>query len=200
MDGHRIFYQKKKMNWRTSFFTNIMKVWLTDWLTDATGWTVTKWQPLRPSSWKSSLRLEFQSQNSQWRSEQWVAFLWHVSSTRQQDRQCTYKRNTKTRSRDHCCSDKARRITYSEWVFVDFVIRHAKRMRCIMLSSVACLALSHFLILSKKKKAGFSGEKLLNIKLCFVFLYKFWLIISHSKKNSATYYNKCTYLFTWSTH
>jgi len=35
-------------------------------------------------------------------------------------------------------------ITYSKCVFVALVIQHAKRMRCIILSTVECLALQYF--------------------------------------------------------
>ena len=46
----------------------------------------------------------------------------------QQDRQCTYNRNIDARSPNHCCSGKARNITYYECVFVALVIAHAIRM------------------------------------------------------------------------
>jgi hypothetical protein len=39
-----------------------------------------------------------------------------------QDRQCTEKRNIEARSRIHCCRGKAVSVTYSECVFVVFVI------------------------------------------------------------------------------
>jgi hypothetical protein len=42
-------------------------------------------------------------------------------------------------------------ITYSGCVFVAVVIQHAKRMRRIALSSVACLAISYFSTLSHKR-------------------------------------------------
>jgi hypothetical protein len=41
-------------------------------------------------------------------------------------------------------------ITYSECVSVALVIQHAKRMRRVILSSVACLTLQHFPTLSHK--------------------------------------------------
>jgi hypothetical protein len=47
------------------------------------------------------------------------------------------------RSRNRCCSGKAVIITYSECVSVALVIRHAKRMRRIILSSVARLAVPY---------------------------------------------------------
>ena len=46
--------------------------------------------------------------------------------------------------------EKGVSITYSECVFVASVIENAKRMRCIILSSVACLAVQYFSTLSHK--------------------------------------------------
>ena len=43
-----------------------------------------------------------------------------------------------------CTVQKAINITYSESVSVALFIRHAKRMRIILLSSVACLAVPNF--------------------------------------------------------
>ena len=48
------------------------------------------------------------------------------------------------------CTKKAINITYAECVFVALVIQHAKRMRRVLLSSVACLAPQLFFILSHK--------------------------------------------------
>jgi hypothetical protein len=42
------------------------------------------------------------------------------------------------------------------------------------------------------------GKKLLNIKLCFDFLYNFVWDISHSEKNLARCSHKCTHVFMWS--
>jgi len=63
----------------------------------------------------------------------------------------THKRNIKARSRNHYCREKTIRITYSQCVSVTLVIKHAKRMRLIILSSVACLALPYFATLSHKE-------------------------------------------------
>jgi hypothetical protein len=46
--------------------------------------------------------------------------------------------NIEALSRNHYCSGKAISITYSERGFVALGIQHAMRVRCIMLSSVAC--------------------------------------------------------------
>ena len=54
-----------------------------------------------------------------------------------------YKRNIEVRSRNHFCCEKAVSITYYECVSVVLVMQHAKRMRRIILSSVACLALPY---------------------------------------------------------
>jgi hypothetical protein len=69
----------------------------------------------------------------------------------EQEGQCTYKRNIEARSRNHFCREKAIRITYSEYVSVALVIQHAKRMRHIILPSVACLAVPYVSTLSDKR-------------------------------------------------
>ena len=64
----------------------------------------------------------------------------------------------RSRNKNICCG-KAESIKYSERVPVALIIRHAKRVRHITFSSVACLVLRillHFLIIAmnfgKKKK------------------------------------------------
>jgi len=52
---------------------------------------------------------------------------------------------------DHYCRGKAKTITHSECVFVVLAIRPAKRMRHIILSSVACPALPYFTTLFHKR-------------------------------------------------
>jgi hypothetical protein len=46
-----------------------------------------------------------------------------------QDKQCTYKRNNKTLSRNHCCREKTISVKYSECVSVYLVMHHVKRMQ-----------------------------------------------------------------------
>jgi len=60
-------------------------------------------------------------------------------------------RNIEARSFNHYCSGKATGITYSECVFVALGIQNALCMRRIILSSVSCLVLPHFAILSHKR-------------------------------------------------
>jgi len=55
------------------------------------------------------------------------------------------------RSRNYCFRAKVVRIKYSQFVFVASGIRHAIRMRSIVLSSVTCPALQYISILSQKR-------------------------------------------------
>jgi len=67
----------------------------------------------------------------------------HCNKTITRQAMSTY-RNTKARSRNHCCRGKAINITYSECVSVALVIQHAKRMRRIIMPSLDCLSLPSF--------------------------------------------------------
>jgi hypothetical protein len=74
-----------------------------------------------------------------------------------QDRQYTYHCNTEACSCNHCCHLKALNITYSECVSVALGTQHAKCIRRIKLSSVACGLYLIFSTLSQT--AQFWGEK-----------------------------------------
>jgi predicted glycosyltransferase len=78
--------------------------------------------------------------------------------------QCTYKRNIKARSRNHCHRGKAISITYSECVFVALGIQHAKRMLHIIICSLtsSIIHFTHYLI-----KGSIFGGKFLKIKRVF---------------------------------
>jgi len=75
-------------------------------------------------------------------------------------------RNIKARSRNRCCSGKAVSITYSEFVSVGLVMQHAKRMRRVIFSFVACLALRLFFARCLINGMIFR-KKLLNTKCVF---------------------------------
>ena len=77
------------------------------------------------------------------------------------------------RSQKHCCHGKAISITYCECVFVALVIQHAMHVHHIVIC-ITCLALHHFYTLCHKQH-NFRGGELLNGKLCFDFLYNFYL-------------------------
>jgi predicted CDP-diglyceride synthetase/phosphatidate cytidylyltransferase len=104
------------------------------------------------------------------------------------------KRKFEKLSRNHCCRGKAISITYSECVSVALVIQHAKRMRLVILSFVACLALQNFSTLSHKRH-DFRKNVIENKMCVLIFSTSFVSNISHSKENSATYYHTCTYVF-----
>ena len=76
-------------------------------------------------------------------------------------------------------------------VFVTIDIQQAMRMHPLRLSSVACLVPPYFSAFSKKYH-NFPEKKLLNIKCVLIFSTIFSWNISHSMKNSARYYHKCT--------
>jgi len=64
-------------------------------------------------------------------------------------------------------------------------------MRRVMLSPVACPAVPYFTHYPINV-AIFGEKKLLNVKLCFDFLYNFCLKHLSFQKKSARYYHKCT--------
>jgi hypothetical protein len=79
-------------------------------------------------------------------------------------------------------------------VFVAIVIHHAKRMRRIIVSSVACLAVLYVSTLSHKQHDFL--RKVVGHKMCgLIFSATFVRNISHSKKSSGRCYHKCTWVF-----
>jgi hypothetical protein len=80
-------------------------------------------------------------------------------------------------------------------VYTALFIQYEKRMRRIMLSSVAYLAIPNFSTLSHNGTT--SGEKSYWIQNVFFFSTTFIQNISHS--NSASYYHICTQVFMQST-
>jgi hypothetical protein len=81
-----------------------------------------------------------------------------------QDRHYTYQRNNEARSCNHCCSGKAISITYTERLSVAFAIKHAARMRHIVIWGPVRLysIFPHYLINGIKKKK----KKVINHKTC----------------------------------
>ena len=61
-----------------------------------------------------------------------------------------YKRKNEARSPNHCCLGKAVSITYSQCMSVALLNKRTKRMRRIILPSVACQALPYDSALSQK--------------------------------------------------
>jgi hypothetical protein len=96
--------------------------------------------------------------------------------------QCTYKRNIDARSRNHCCRGKAISITHSECVSVALLIQHAKRMRRIILSSVACVTVLYFYTLSHKRR-HFRKNVIEYKMFVLIFSTNFVRHICHFKKN-----------------
>ena len=73
---------------------------------------------------------------------------------------------------------------------VSLVIQYAEHMLCIILSSMACLALPYFSKLSHNFMILW--KKVIEHKMYVLFLStNFAWNISHSKKNSVGYYHKC---------
>ena len=92
----------------------------------------------------------------------------------EQERWYTYKRILKTRSRNHSCRREAKNITYSECLSVALFMQHTMRMRRIILSSVAWLALPYFSTLSQKG-TFFLKKGYCTLNVCRHFLYSFCL-------------------------
>jgi hypothetical protein len=55
------------------------------------------------------------------------------------------------RWRNQCCSGKEVSFKYNNCVITSLVNHHVKRMRCIVLRSVACLLLLYFATLSHQR-------------------------------------------------
>jgi hypothetical protein len=122
--------------------------------------------------------------------------------SRKQGREHKYRRNIEARSRNHCCCGNAGSITYSESVFAALVVKNAIRMRRIMSSSVAWLAVPYFSTLSHKrhsyrKKRHSYRKKSVEHKVCvLIFSTAFVWNVSYYEDNSARYYDKCAHTFT----
>ena len=74
------------------------------------------------------------------------------------------KRNIEARLQKHGCCRKAVSIKYSQCLSAALVIQHAKRLRRIILSSVAWLAVPYFSTLSHKR----FSQKVIKRKMCIL--------------------------------
>jgi len=99
--------------------------------------------------------------------------MYRSIQTEKHDRQRKYKRNFESCSRNYCCRGKAISISFSECVSVTLASHDAKRMRRIILSSLACLVLRHFFTLSHKRHDF--QKSVTEYKMCFDFFYTFCL-------------------------
>ena len=107
-----------------------------------------------------------------------------------QGRQCTYKCKFEARSGNHFCCGKAITVKYYECVSVALVIQHAKRMRHIILSSMACLAVPYFLHYLIN---GLICGKVTEYKMCVFLQYNIFLkhIKFHQNPSSGSRYDSC---------
>jgi hypothetical protein len=87
---------------------------------------------------------------------------YRVKEMTKRDRQSTNKRNIEARYSSQGCCAKAISITYYDCVSVALVIQQAMRMRRIILSPVACLAVRYFSKLSHKRH-DFGGKRFLKM-------------------------------------
>jgi len=84
-------------------------------------------------------------------------------------RQCMYKRNIYTRSRNHFCSGKAICVTIFECLSVVSVTHQGNRMLRIISASVACPAVPKFFPLFHKRNVFRKKKVWLNIKCVLIF-------------------------------
>jgi hypothetical protein len=105
------------------------------------------------------------------------------------------QRNTEARSRNHCCSGKAKCIIFSvSDGSLSYPACTAHAPNCHLWPVRLCRVFQHHLIKgSIIRKESYSAHQ-----VCFDSLYNFWNIYN-SKKNSVKYCHKCTYVCMSST-
>jgi hypothetical protein len=83
---------------------------------------------------------------------QGAPYIYDISRLRvKQDKHCTFMRNIEVRWHNHCCRRRPISITYFECVFIALIMQRVKLMCCIMLSSLANLAIPDFSTLFHKR-------------------------------------------------
>jgi hypothetical protein len=111
-----------------------------------------------------------------------------------QDRQCTH---IEALSPNQYCRGKAMIITYSEYVHVALFTQQAKRMRRIILLSIAYLTLPYFSTLSHKRH-DFRKKNYWKRNVCYDFLCYFalFLILRRSERHMIinVYWSSCQVL------
>jgi len=106
-------------------------------------------------------------------------------------------RNNVASKHNHCCLWKAVIVTY-ERVCVALIIPRAKCMSCIILPSVACLAVLY--LSTQFLKQRFSGGGIIRHEmLLLIFSTTFVWNISLSTKHWARYCHKCALVFIYIT-
>ena len=112
---------------------------------------------LEPSLWESG----------EWPLEVWLGLWLETKVTPRQDRQCTYDVTLRRGHVTNFAIDK-QSVLHTMCVSVALVIQHVKRMRRVILSSVASPALQYFSTLSHKRHDFRGVGKLLNIKCVLI--------------------------------
>jgi len=112
------------------------------------------------------------------------------------NKQCTYNATLRRVPSKNCCCRYATSIKNS-WCVLAALCK-ANAPYCILIICVLSSCTIFFHIIWKTVR--FSEKKLLNMKCVFWFWLPLLLETSHSNKNWARYYHKCTWVFMYSTH
>jgi len=128
--------------------------------------------------------------------ERWYSVLrmhvMHVELQRKKTGNIKYKPVTEARLDYHSYHRKAISIIYSECGSVVLVIQNTKRKHHIVICGLSGSTIFFHII---SLNSTMCGKILMNSKCVFWFSLQLLSETSHSKKNSARYYHKCTYLF-----
>jgi hypothetical protein len=101
------------------------------------------------------------------------------------------QRNIEARSRNHFYRGKAINITYSECLSVTLVIKHAKSLRRLILSFMACLGLPYLFPYCITNCTVFGKNKIIEHKMCWFslqLLYAKFLILRRILRDTIISY------------